>query len=98
MIDFSKLTTTKEEMETISKILDRYQEYHYSLGIPKQYQRQRIDIMMDIEAVHSVNPLRLDDLLNADDFNFAHDMIGIQQNLNRQTGELMNCFTPRYTR
>ena len=86
---------TKEDEVTISKIVDRYMEFHYSLGIPKQY--QRMDLIMDIEATHLANPLRLNDLLNADDFNFTHDLIGIQQHLDRTTCKLNNCFVPRYS-
>ena len=88
----------KEDMETIGKIVNRYTEFHYSLGIPKQYQRPRIDLMMDIEATHcNGNPLKLQELLEADDFNFTHDMIGIQQHLDRFAGQLQDCFVPRYS-
>ena len=53
--------------------------------------------VMDIDACHSnVCPLNLQDLLDADDFNFAHDIIGIMQNIDRTTGQLQNCFVPRY--
>lgn len=33
--------------------------------------------------------------LAADDFNFWHDINGIQRNLDRQTGRLQNRFLPR---
>jgi len=89
---------TKEDTETIAKIVDRFMTYHYSMGIPKQYQRPRGGVMMDITATHcNGNPLRLNDLLNADDFNFAHDLIGIQQHIDRRTGKLQDCFVPRYS-
>lgn len=59
----------------------------------------RQDFSMDITACHcNGNPLRLADLLAADDFNFAHDINGIRRNLNRDTGKLMNCFSPRFSR
>lgn len=51
---------------------------------------------MDISAVHARCPLRLSDLRDADQFNFAHDMYGIQRHLNRQTGTLENFFLPRF--
>lgn len=54
---------------------------------------------MDITATHANgNPLRLADLLNADDFNFAHDVYGIEATLDRTTGKLGNGFSPRYSR
>lgn len=57
-----------------------------------------IDIMMDLTAVHiNGNPLRLEGLYLADDFNFAHDILGIRQHLDRSTGQLLNGFTPRYS-
>lgn len=50
----------------------------------------------DISAVHFHCPLRLNDLLAADRFNFAHDMCGIQRHINRETGQLENFFLPRF--
>jgi len=54
---------------------------------------------MDVSAVHANgNPLRLEDLLHADDFNFAHDMSGICNCLDRNTGKLTRNFLPRFSR
>lgn len=58
--------------------------------------RPRLDWIMDIEAANAAVGLRLDDLLHADHFNFAHDVLGIARNLNRDTGKLENCFLPRF--
>lgn len=53
---------------------------------------------MDITAVHANgNPLRLQELLTADDFNFGHDIFGILRHINRDTGKLENFFIPRFT-
>lgn len=61
-------------------------------GMPKLQ-----DWMMDITAVHANGcRLRLDELLKADDFNFTHDVFGIHQYLDRQTGVLGRCFVPRF--
>ena len=56
-----------------------------------------MELNMDITATH-VNGclLKLTELLKADDFNFAHDVCGIQRHINRQTGKLEDCFLPRY--
>jgi hypothetical protein len=52
---------------------------------------------MDITACHLNGcPLRLGELLGADDANFAHDVFGIRRHLNRETGKLEDCFCPRY--
>jgi hypothetical protein len=49
----------------------------------------QVDIEMDLEATHANGcPLRLADLLAADDFNFWHDVSGIARHLDRTTGEL----------
>ena len=56
----------------------------------------RMSLMMDIEAVHGEIGLKLNDLLNADDVNFTHDIVGIQKNLDRKSKKLQNFFLPRY--
>jgi len=56
-----------------------------------------MDLRMDLTACHLNGcPLQLDDLLGAEDSDFAHDVFGIVCNLNRKTGRLENCFVPRY--
>lgn len=57
----------------------------------------RITLLMDLEFAFKEFNLRLAELLNTDDLNFAHDITGIQQNLNRETEEMENCFLPRYS-
>lgn len=44
------------------------------------------DRMMDIESADKRFCLRLDDWLNADNFNFMHDFYGIRNNINRENG------------
>ena len=54
---------------------------------------------MDITACH-LNGCALDlkRLLKADNFNFAHDVYGIQRHIDRETGKLIDCFLPRFAR
>ncbi len=62
---------------------------------------KRINLIMDLTAADGVNGnshLDWDRLLAADDFNFMHDLSGICRHMNRETGELGNCFVPRFTR
>jgi hypothetical protein len=55
-----------------------------------------MDVEMDIQACHvSGCSLNLGRLLDFDDFNFFHDIVGIRNNLNRENGKLENCFLPR---
>lgn len=56
----------------------------------------RLSLVMDLENTNNEVGLRLYELLNADDLNFAHDIIGIIKNMNRETGKLENFFLPRY--
>lgn len=51
---------------------------------------------MDLSAVYVHCPLRLDNLLAADQFNFAHDLGGIRRHINRKTGKLGDFFLPRF--
>lgn len=63
----------------------------------EEMQTDKQSIMMDIQAAHMTCPLRLHSLLEADEFNFWHDVAGIHRHLNRKTGELEDCFLPRFT-
>jgi len=57
-----------------------------------------LDVEMDIATAHlNGNPLKLQELLDADESNFAHDVFGIRRHLNRYTGELQGFFSPRYS-
>lgn len=84
-----------KDLDLISKISDRAVNL-LDVGL-RLKPAQRLGIEMDLVAVHSKTPLRLFDLYKADDFNFVHDVVGIGNNLNRETGELENCFSPRFT-
>jgi len=59
--------------------------------------REWRDIKMDVLATHLTTPLRLNALLDADEENFAHDIVGIERHLDRQTFTLRDCFSPRFT-
>jgi hypothetical protein len=88
-IEFSR------NIEAASKIADR---------APADLVRRaggRMSFVMDILAADGVNgndPIALDALSRADDFNFIHDVSGIVRHLDRSTGKLMNCFVPRFAR
>lgn len=58
-----------------------------------------IDVMMDIESADIKFNLRLDDWLEADNFNFAHDFIGIVNSIDRSDGfpaKNFGFFVPRF--
>ena len=57
-----------------------------------------IGAIMDIDSADQKFNLRLDEFLEADNFNFAHDFIGIQENIVRESFPATDfgCFVPRF--
>jgi len=86
---------SKEEHTTIVKIVERAVKTATDAG----YMADRQTTEMDLVACHANDiPLDLDGLLVANDFDFAHDIFGIQTHIDRETGKLGHCFLPRYSR
>ena len=57
-----------------------------------------METYMDITACHLNGcKLDLDRLLKANGGDFAHDVTGIRVHIDRETGKLGDCFSPRYT-
>jgi len=86
--------TTKEDGAIIEQIADR--------ACKVWPEGDRLNFVMDLTATHANGcPLKLAELLAADDFNFAHDVAGIYRHLDRNdssptAGKLLNCFLPRF--
>lgn len=88
---------SKQDSETIGKIVDRALLLHRNLRIVRPV--SRMDMHMDITACHCNGcPLRLRDLLAADDANFGHDVFGISRHIDRKTGRLGGSFLPRFAK
>jgi len=89
-----KMTTLpSSDHDTIGKIAQRavflYAQHDICVD--------RLTVLLDVTTCHSQGqPLRLDDLLGADDFNFMHDIGGINRHLDRKTGQLLDGFRPRF--
>lgn len=81
-----------EELRLIEKIVNR------GWGKMKRNYRTRLDMIMDLDAANKNCPLKLQELLDTDDFNFYHDIIGIGRYMNRDTGKLEDCFLPRFAK
>lgn len=78
----------------IQRIATRAAEMRRKMGLP----HDRLEIEMDVTATHANGcPLQLARLLLADDVDFAHDVFGIARHLDRETGQLRDCFLPRYS-
>lgn len=92
--DSVSFTVSPADAAIIDKIIDRYQADAKKHGV----KIDRLSSRMDITACHANgNPLRLADLLAADDFNFCHDVFGIEDHLDRSTGKLLHHFSPRFS-
>ena len=88
-----RFNTTKAEFALIEKIAMRAVRMASDAG----WDYAERDAQMDVSACHcNGTRLRLSDLLDADDFNFAHDVFGIRTHLDRNTGKLSDHFWPRF--
>lgn len=88
-------TATSAEREIIERVAKRaivlYRKHNPDTDIDE------LDIQMDLEACHCNGcPLRLADMVQADDFNLMHDISGINVHLNHDTGKLEGWFLPRF--
>lgn len=86
---------SKEARELARKIARRAR----NLYLEARVDRDTSDIEMDLIATHANGcPLDFKRLFAADDFNLMHDVSGIARHIDRETGELTNCFLPRFAR
>ena len=84
---------TRHEHDLIVEIVKRAEVAFVVHGVPFD----RMTMHMDITACHANgNALRLEDLRDAPDFDFLHDVLGIRRHIDRRTGKLGDCFVPRY--
>lgn len=82
--------TSREDAETIIQIAHRAKR-------ELEMDEAITTIVMDLTATHANGiPLCLSDLLAAPMGDFAHDVLGIRRHINRNTGQLEDCFLPRY--
>lgn len=83
----------KQKFLTYVKVAQRAE----GMGI---YNGERSTLLMDIESADNVFNLRLEDWLNADDFDFAHDLVGIVKNIDRTKfpATEFNLFVPRFAK
>lgn len=86
---------TYEEIDLITRIALRANAFAAQHNV----KYSPIVAALDIAACHKIVPLRLAELLvDANDSDFAHDVFGIRQHLDRETGRLLNCFSPHYAK
>jgi len=85
---------TPQEHRTIREIADRAVSLYSRMWITLK----REFVMSELQIVHEeIYPLRLQELLDADDSNFVHDISGIHRHLQiGKPSRLTDCFRPRY--
>lgn len=81
------MSVEKKRYELIGKICDRANK-NFAV-------KDRLSLFMDIDTAQQDCKLNLNILLDFNDENFNHDIVGISNNLNRETKKLDNCFLPR---
>lgn len=79
---------------------NRFEQYVkiYERAEKNGYNGERMSFMMDIESADKKFALRLEELLNADNFNFCHDINGIVNNIVRNAFPATDfgLFVPRF--
>lgn len=85
-------TTKTDEIFLMNRIMDRAFELNVGYTHGKN---ARLTMFMDLENANQHIPLDFEKLLAFDNFNFAHDICGIQAHMNRATGKIEDCFLPR---
>jgi hypothetical protein len=84
-------TISREEFDLLLKVVDR------ALREIRDYPDEPRTLIMDLNAAHCNGcPIDFAGLLEADDFEFAHDIVGIRKHIDRSTGQVLGFFTPRY--
>lgn len=80
------------ELDLIAKAVDRAVALYDQSNI----QADRLTLHMDLTAAHANDgPLDFAKLLDFPDFDFMHDIVGINRHIDRFTGKLGDCFVPR---
>jgi hypothetical protein len=90
-------------MTTISWDISK-SDFYLAVEIAERAVRELTDypddertLVMDLNACHANGcPLDFKGLLEAPLQDFSHDICGIRQHINRDTGKLEDFFTPRY--
>jgi hypothetical protein len=87
------------DLELLIAISERGAQMYYRLGHIAKHEIKPVaaGIRMELGYAHRVvRPLRLQQLLDADDGNFAHDISGIHRYLDIKNNKFTDCFVPRF--
>lgn len=87
MIKWNEFKTTKKDYQTITAIIKR--------ALKQMLNVEPNKLSMDLECAYNDVGMDLNKLLASDTGDFLHDVSGIQNFIDRETGKLTNCFLPR---
>lgn len=83
-----KWKTTAQDVDKIEQIAERAEVFGW--------RGNRTQTLMDLTACHANGcPLDLDKMLTFDAFNLIHDLAGLRDHMDRETGKLSHHFLPR---
>ena len=83
-------TLTKMEIQLCDKIVSRAMNMGF-------YKDNKLTAFLDVQNAAKYWDMRLEEWLNADDLNFAHDIVGIYENIVREMPvKFTNYFMPRF--
>lgn len=92
-MDNVSFQVSSEVKKAIEQVAERYQAFLKEMNLKPV---DMLGLHMDLTACHANGcPIDWARLNAADDFTIAHDVGGIQRHINRQTGQIENCFLPR---
>lgn len=92
------MTDKISDKDLIFRIMRRFKKLCKSIYPDEgSFEDAQWQIMEDLKNVHQfVHPINLQGLLDADDFNFMHDCLGIMKNVDRDKYCFTNHFRPRF--
>jgi hypothetical protein len=89
----AEMNASRTDIDLIYRIVDR------ALELMPDARRQKLQLVLSVTACHLNGcPLELEDLAKAPAGDLAHDVFGIHRHVDRASGELLDCFLPRYAR
>lgn len=86
-----KFDANQKDFELIGKIVEAV--------CSRDHTFDRMTTCMDLTACHmNGNPLKLEEMLkHVESYDVMHDIVGIGNHINRRTGKLNDCFSPRFS-
>jgi hypothetical protein len=100
------LSISESDLKLVNQIAQRATQVavsHRAISLLKAFSkveeaRFHREVLMDVWIVHANGcPLRLQELLDAEPYEFAHDVFEMRERLDRVTGQLTGCFVPRFS-